>query len=1140
MRSFKLILVLIILIVGSLFWDSIYKKIISLSKPKIEKPVPAPVSKAPVLPPAKMPFYGTLHVKTDGNDEFDGTTPDKAKATIQAAVNAAGAGATVLVASGTYALSAPIRVERKVIVQGAQESGATVIDGQRGSRCFLIEGPDVTLENLTIQNGSAENTAQEPDQSRGGGGICVEAENCIIRKCSVIGNYSVKEGGGIYSIAPILVSSCKIIGNSAKELSDGGGAFISGGVVSNCVFSKNTVVNGNGGGIFSENASIVGCLFDGNVAKQGEGGGVCMLPSLPGKGIIRNCLIIGNYATAGGGVVNGGLMENCTVSGNLAEESGGGLYNVYIDKERQIYGSVVNSIVCDNDAPNEKNYLNKGYEDIIPFRYSCVLPVAPGLRNISVDPENLFAKCGQGFGPKLIPGDYHLASNSPCINAGTNLPWMAGAADMAGNSRIINGIVDIGAYEFDGKFAPIPVTAAVTSHIFYVSLAGDDKWTGKLAAANREKTDGPFRTLEKARDAIREIKQWAADQSLSRPAEVQIRKGVYYLKQPFRLDEQDSGNPAALVTYRAFAGEEVILSGGKIISGWQTIATNTTLMLKFDDTVRTKIYAASLPEEIGQPHAVKNRFEVYYRGQLMPLARWPNDDWLSVGRLVGEEPMNSRGRGGNKIGKFCYQGNRPKRWKSEPEIWLHGYWFHDWADERHQVESIDENKRIINILPTPFYHSYGYATGQWYYAFNLLSEIDSPGEWYHDSEANRVYFFPPGPLKDGDVVVPALPALVTMKNADWVNFGKGLILESVRGSAIGIGNGNNVTVEECTIHNCRDNAVVIDGGFSNGVKRCHIYAMGDSGVVLNGGDRVSLTPARHFVTDSHIHDYGRWRRMYSRAVALIGVGNVVSHNLIHDAPHQAISFSGNDHLIELNEIHHVCQEANDAGAIYNGRDWSMRGTVIRYNFFHHLSGFRDKGCVAVYLDDMLCGTLIFGNTIYKTYHGLLLGGGRDNIAKNNVLVDCKIGVSLDARAMGRFADTVPKLVNLLTELPYQKPPWSERYPELVNILDNAPAEPRGIRVTHNIIERKGSGQTLIAIMEKADKWALIEDNFMDTDPGFANSAKMDFTIKKSSFVFKHGFQPIPFESIGPRPAAPLPAANQSEKLLKKKLPAPGI
>lgn len=64
-------------------------------------------------------------------------------------------------------------------------------------------------------------------------------------------------------------------------------------------------------------------------------------------------------------------------------------------------------------------------------------------------------------------------------------------------------------------------------------------------------------------------------------------------------------------------------------------------------------------------------------------------------------------------------------------------------------------------------------------------------------------------------------------------------------------------------------------------------------------------------------------------------------------------FNGNDHLMEYNEINDVCYESNDAGAIYAGRNWRMRGNVIRYNYLHDISGFEGKGCVGVYLDDVV-------------------------------------------------------------------------------------------------------------------------------------------------------------------------------------------
>ena len=58
-------------------------------------------------------------------------------------------------------------------------------------------------------------------------------------------------------------------------------------------------------------------------------------------------------------------------------------------------------------------------------------------------------------------------------------------------------------------------------------------------------------------------------------------------------------------------------------------------------------------------------------------------------------------------------------------------------------------------------------------------------------------------------------------------------------------------------------------------------------------------------------DCARWRRVYTPGISLQGVGNRASHNLIHNAPHMAMGFGGNDHLTEFNELDHLCAETGD-------------------------------------------------------------------------------------------------------------------------------------------------------------------------------------------------------------------------------------
>src|SRR6185436_2343821 len=216
----------------------------------------------------------------------------------------------------------------------------------------------------------------------------------------------------------------------------------------------------------------------------------------------------------------------------------------------------------------------------------------------------------------------------------------------------------------------------------------------------------------------------------------------------------------------------------------------------------------------------------------------------------------------------------------------------------------------------------------------------------------------------------------------------------------------------------------------SGVTGAHIFFCGDSGASLNGGTRSTLTPGGLYVEHSHLHHWSGWNPVYHAGITVSGVGNRIAHNSLHDAPHEAIGFGGNDHVIEYNEFHDLVNESNDAGVIYSGRTWSTRGHVIRYNYFHHVYGFNRAGANCVYLDDQFSSALVYGNLFYKVPHAVELGGGRDNYVNNNIFVECGTSISLDARGLGWASGTFGTLSNELVALPYKTPPWSVRYPEL--------------------------------------------------------------------------------------------------------------
>ena len=411
---------------------------------------------------------------------------------------------------------------------------------------------------------------------------------------------------------------------------------------------------------------------------------------------------------------------------------------------------------------------------------------------------------------------------------------------------------------------------------------------------------------------------------------------------------------------------------------------------------------------------------------------------------------------------------------------------------------------------------------------NLLEELDTPGEWYLDRRAGILYFWPPSDIRRGHPTVSLTRDLVRLDGVSHVTL-RGLTLEACRGDAITIRGGTHNLIDECSVLSAGNRGATIADTTDSGVRGGEITGTGEGGVSLDGGDRKTLVPGRNFVVNCRIHDYSRWARTYRPGVGIDGVGNRVAHNLIYDAPHNAILLGGNDHLIEYNEIHHVCRQTGDAGAFYMGRDWTMRGNIVRFNYFHDL--FNEMGVkgefhdvMGVYLDDTAAGTVVFGNVFVRAGHAVEVGGGRDIVVANNIFVDCLPAVSLDARGLGWAAKSLAPggdwgMEKRLAAVPYDAPPYSTRYPHLANVLKDNPTAPKYDVIQNNIAVRCPDW---LQIQDKVDALPgiTIRDNLTGKDPLFVDAAHGDYRLKANSPAFALGFQRVPFEKMGLEKKAP--------------------
>ncbi|MEI6971495.1 MAG: right-handed parallel beta-helix repeat-containing protein [bacterium] len=675
---------------------------------------------------------------------------------------------------------------------------------------------------------------------------------------------------------------------------------------------------------------------------------------------------------------------------------------------------------------------------------------------------------------------------------------------------------------------------------YHVSRAGNDGWTGTIAAPVAGGTDGPFATIERARDAIRALK---AKRSLP-PGGVTVwlHGGIYPLTRGVTFSAEDSGTVECPIVYRAAEGDTVRLVGGvRLDPAAFTPVTDPAVRARLDAAVRDRVVQVDLRAQgvtdFGafasrgfDRKTVASHLELFFNDRPMTVAQWPDaGEFLTIAgftKAITSEWGHVRG---DLTGGFTYEGDRPQRWASSDNIWAHGYWAEDWANSYERVSRIDPIARLVETAAP--HGNYSFAKGQRFYFLNVLEELDQPGEYYVDADLGMLYFLPPSfaeeasegkpaSLAGADILVSILPEpLLALKDVSHLEF-RGLTLEAGRGNGVEVAGGDEVRISGCVIRNFGNWGIQISGGMHHAVRDCDLYGMGDGGIGISGGDRQTLTPCHHSVVNCHIHHYARWSRCYVAGIGAGGVGLRLANNLIHDAPHNAILFGGNDILIENNEIHRVCLETGDAGAIYTGRDYTYRGNVIRRNFIHHMGGM-GMGSMGIYMDDCVSGTQISENILWHCQQGIHLGGGRDFRVDNNVMVDCKIAIHADARGL----DPNPvwqKMVNgymrgLLEKMRYHEPPYSVRYPEIAGV-DPHYAVGKGVPPEHNSVSHN--------ICWRCEEWisdvwtkhlsnGITETgNLVDRDPGFLEGTENPWRLRPDSPALALGFCQIPMEEIG--------------------------
>jgi len=339
---------------------------------------------------------------------------------------------------------------------------------------------------------------------------------------------------------------------------------------------------------------------------------------------------------------------------------------------------------------------------------------------------------------------------------------------------------------------------------FFVATSGDNSWSGKLPEPNKEKTDGPFATIERARGAIHQLK---AKHSLAKPVTVMIRAGTYFLDKPLVFMPQDSGTKKCPIKYTAYSSEKPILSGGrKITEPWKTY--------------RDKTLVCNVKDVKGNEWIFR---QLFIDGKRLRRSRIPNQGFYKM-----EKPID-------RIA-FKYKNEHFKKWQNLNDVEV--IVCHSWNESRLLVNEINKQERIVKFVDAKARHPINWsgATLNQYYIENILEGLDEPGEWYLDKHTGKLYYWPTQKMGDSEIIAPVLNQLMrfqgnaekneyvqyitvsglTFSDADWILPEKGYpdcgdVGDIVEPSAITLDGVRYCTLKDNIIKNVGTYAIEVNG-----------------------------------------------------------------------------------------------------------------------------------------------------------------------------------------------------------------------------------------------------------------------------------------------------------------------------------------
>ena len=682
----------------------------------------------------------------------------------------------------------------------------------------------------------------------------------------------------------------------------------------------------------------------------------------------------------------------------------------------------------------------------------------------------------------------------------------------------------------------------------YVATTGDDNAAGTAVA--------PYKTIAKAKAAVRQMIP-----SATGPINVWVRGGTYYLDSALTFTTADGGSATAPITYSAYRGEKVVLSGGiKVTSAWTT----------YSGSIMTTTIAPNLKVD-----------QLFLNGTRQILARYPNYNPNSAISLNGSQ---SDVLGASRVNKWSNPTEGP------------GYFRAIQVNEWGGVSYIITGKSGSTVT-TAFVgdnNRGGGVDGSHCIVENIFEELDAPGEWYYKKLTGQLYFYPPAGTNLGSATVElaSLEQLIkvtgtastkvkylTFNRLTFTQTGRTLFTGKyegllrgdwaiVRAGTVFIQDAENITIKNCFFDQIGGNGV-----FMNGYNRNHLVYNNEftnvgatcvQSVGLQSAVRCPCTtvdascpgcsdntpgPLTSDYPESIVIDNNLMKNLgvFEKQTAGVNISMshkvTVRHNRITISPRSAINVNDGTwggHEIAYNDADSCVRETADHGPFNSwGRDryWHSNTTTkttaaldaIDINKIHNnrFTSINQDGWPAIDLDD--------GASYYSVYNNLCFQNGikfREGFCRkgyNNIIV---VGRQACHAWFSSCFDSISRNIIVPSSL-FTTNGNANAYDVQAMTLSSG----NQAYIDYNLFWNNGNG-----VDYSPTKNAGLDQHSQVADPKFVNAAAGDYTVAAGSPALTMGFVNFPMDSFGrlnvvPDTMQPLPVAVISTAMAIKTIGA---